>query len=104
MIEKVNAEVLYIVITGKGNDILMATDAVHGGLGWGGGRTGVKTIRKLQGGGDERAREAPEFFFKNPVPKEIVLAFFSIVCVGPKPGRTSPLRPAVMVDLYYDRG
>lgn len=105
LIEKVNAEVLYIVITGKGNDMLMATDAaVHGGPVWGGGRTGVQTIRKLQGSGDGQAREAPESFLKNPVPKEIVLACFHTLCVGPKPGRTSPPRPAAMVDLCYDRG
>ena len=36
-------KVLYIVITGKGNDILMAT---HATVVWAGGHIGLKIIRK----------------------------------------------------------
>lgn len=38
-------KVLYIVITGKGNDVLMATHAM---VVWAGGHTGVKTARKSE--------------------------------------------------------
>lgn len=67
---EVGAQVLHVVITGKGNDILMGAHATvvwagAGGPG-GGGRPGVKTIRKWA----RRPEEPPAAALKSPVPRD----------------------------------
>lgn len=62
------------MITGKGNDILMAARAVVVWAG-GGGLPGGEAIRKWEsGGGDEPAGEAPRPSPESPVPKDTLLA------------------------------